>query len=94
MDDEAALSEISRDILAYLLENPDARDTLTGVAEWWLLQQQVERCLREVEASLGELVEAGYVEMERTGDGVHHYVLGKRRTEEIRRLLAARRRDG
>jgi len=33
--------DISLKILAYLLNNPNAQDTLEGISEWWLLDQDI-----------------------------------------------------
>src|ERR1043165_7904527 len=51
--------DIARDVLAYLSEDPLAQDTLEGVVEWWLLQQQVLRGTTTVEAVLTKLVSEG-----------------------------------
>ena len=32
-------SHVAKAILAYLLEHPDAQDTLAGIAEWWLPEE-------------------------------------------------------
>jgi hypothetical protein len=29
-------TEIAREILAYLLDHPDAQDTLDGISQWWV----------------------------------------------------------
>ena len=48
--------ELCHELLGYLRENPDAMDTLTGIAEWWLPRhvrvgiEQVERALNTLEA--------------------------------------------
>lgn len=76
------LSGVARDILAYLEKNADARDTLEGVAEWWLLDQKVDRELERVEAALEKLVEADLVEARRTADGRLHYLAKKGRTSD------------
>jgi hypothetical protein len=34
--------EISQRILAHLIDNPDTRHTVNGIAEWWLLQKSTE----------------------------------------------------
>jgi hypothetical protein len=39
-DDET--QEASQRILAYLIDNPDTKHTLKGIADWWLLQQSTE----------------------------------------------------
>jgi len=50
---------IAREILRYLATHPNAKDTLDGVAEWWLEQKRVERGL--VERALALLVSHGAI---------------------------------
>lgn len=73
------LSGVARAILAYLRENPEARDTLEGVAEWWLLDQKVDCELARVEKALDQLVEADLIEVRKTSDGRLHYLAKKDR---------------
>src|SRR5512147_1589438 len=60
--------EIQREILAHLAAHPDGEDTLEGIAEWWLLERQVEHRLHEVRKALEGLVAEGLLEC-RTGAG-------------------------
>ena len=36
MRSSAATDELVRDILRYLIEHPEAKDTLDGIVGWWL----------------------------------------------------------
>lgn len=56
---EAGLSEIAREILDYLRKNPEARDTLEGVVQWWLPEQEIKRRTAAIKKALDELVGAG-----------------------------------
>jgi len=49
-------SEIARDVLGYLINNPDAQDTLEGIVEWWLFQMKLERRTMKVKEVLADLV--------------------------------------
>lgn len=49
------------DILAYLLENPDAGDTLDGIVEWWLLSQRIGFEIQTVSQALDKLVADGLI---------------------------------
>ena len=57
----ARLSKVARQILAYLERNPDAGDTLRGVAHWWLLQQRIHTAVEDVQRTLDQLVKLGLV---------------------------------
>ena len=50
--------EISNRILTYLVAHPQSKDTLEGVAHWWLLQQQIEECVSQVQDALDDLVKS------------------------------------
>jgi methyl-accepting chemotaxis protein len=70
-------SKIERQILAYLSANPDAQDTLRGIAEWWLLKQRIMEAIRDVEAAVSNLVANGKLSA-RTGlDGQVRYHLAR-----------------
>jgi hypothetical protein len=86
----AGHSQVACEILAYLTEHPKAQDTLEGIVEWWLMEQQIKRGVAQVKDTLAELVTQGLV-LERMGrDGRIHYRLNRRRSEEIRALLKGR----
>ncbi|HEV2763474.1 MAG TPA: hypothetical protein VGV38_10900 [Pyrinomonadaceae bacterium] len=51
-----ARPEIAHDILRYMRANPEAADTLEGIAEWWLHRKYSEESVREM---LVELVAEG-----------------------------------
>jgi hypothetical protein len=80
-------SRIAYEILAYLARNPDAQDTVEGIAEWWLLAQRIEREIGKVEEALTELVTKDLIVERKGKDSRVYYRLNKRRAEEISRLL-------
>lgn len=88
------LSDIAHDILEYLSDNPGARDTLDGIAEWWLLDRQIRRELENVQGAVDQLLDADFLEECRGGDQRLHYRLNARRVEEIGALIRRRRRHG
>ena len=85
-----ASSPIAHEILAYLVEYPEVQDTLEGIVEWWLLEQQIKHRIDQVKDALTELVAQELV-LERKGhDTQIHYSLNQQKSEEIR--AAVRRR--
>jgi hypothetical protein len=82
--------EISKDILAYLLDHPQAQDTLKGIVEWWLLQQQIQRWAIEVEEVLANLVRQQLVLERKGADHQRHYRLNPRKLQTIRERLEKR----
>jgi hypothetical protein len=69
------MSELAREILAYLQEHPDASDSLLGIASWWLLRQRIETATRDVQQALDELVHRGFVRQGTQSDGTPIYSL-------------------
>jgi Fic family protein len=54
--------EVAQLILAYLAEHPQAMDTAEGVADWWLMREQVRVSTATVTRALRRLVERGLLE--------------------------------
>jgi len=64
--------EVARAILQYLHEHPDAKDTLEGIAQWWLIHEGIERKIKEVERAVSILLDQGLV-IEVRRDGLMPY---------------------
>ena len=74
-DEEASAAkarEIERAILRYLETYPEAKDTLEGIAQWWLWQELPEQLLCEVEQAVSLLVSRGLI-LETRREGVSPY---------------------
>jgi len=80
-------SPIAQDILAYLIEHPQAADTLEGIIQWWILEQQIKRWSTQIEAALTELVAKKLIIKRKGSDGQIHYNLNHRKKTEIKALL-------
>ncbi|HWP43514.1 MAG TPA: hypothetical protein VNO14_09790 [Blastocatellia bacterium] len=84
-------ADIAKEILAYLASHPDAQDTMEGIVEWWLLEQEIRRSTALVNAALAELVSQGLV-LERLGrDGRTHYRINRKKAARIRALLGKKK---
>ena len=64
---------VEGDILSYLTQHPEAKDTLEGIADWWMLGKQNRPTMAEIKTSLDRLVEHGLVMAEQAGDGRVYY---------------------
>ena len=82
-----ATKPITYDILAYLSENPDAQDTLEGIAEWWLSEQTVKPSMTVVAEALTELVDTGLILARSGKESRTFYKVNRRRMKEISALL-------
>jgi hypothetical protein len=79
--------EIARAILRYLQAHPEAKDTLDGIAQWWLLREWTERKVAEVERAVSFLVtEELVLQTTRTGLPPYYQLNGQKSTE-ISRIL-------
>ncbi len=80
-------TEIDRAILQYLQVHPDAKDTLEGIAQWWLLREWTEQQFRRIEASISQLVSRGLVVERRREGSPPYYWLNRTKQDEISRIL-------
>ena len=53
--------KLAKEILSYFVRNPQAADSVKGVAQWRLLEERVHRQVEETDAALGWLVQHGYL---------------------------------
>lgn len=81
-------SEMVRDVLTYLVNNPDAQDTLEGIAEWWLLERKIESRAAKVKEVLAELVAKGLILERRGSDSRLRYLINTDSKDKIRALLS------
>jgi hypothetical protein len=76
-------SQIAQDILRYLVKHPHAQDTIEGIYEWWLLEEQIARRTAQVKEALAELVGDGLVVESVGKDSRTHYQVNRRRYAQI-----------
>ena len=80
-------SELAQEILGYLAQHPDAQDSLEGILQWWLLEQQITHWEAQVRKVLDDLV-AQKLLLERVGsDERIHYRINRRKAAQISALL-------
>ena len=78
------LADTAREVLAYLSAHPKAQDTIEGITEWWLLEQDIRRSLRQVQAALAELITKGLVVEHQGTDGRVRYRVNRGNTAKLR----------
>jgi hypothetical protein len=79
-------SKIGNEILAYLVENPKAQDTLEGIVEWWLLEREIKFETARVKEALSELVAKGLILEKKGPDSQIYYRINQKKYEEIKNL--------
>ena len=68
MNDAQREEEVAEAILGYLAEHPHAMDTPEGIAEWWLMRQQVRVSVTTLMKVLQRLTEKGLLEEIKNGE--------------------------
>ncbi len=76
-------SSIAHEILSYLAEHPEAKDTLEGIVHWWLLEQKIKHQTAIVKEAIAELVAKGFILEHTTADSQIHYRINRHKHEEI-----------
>ena len=78
---------VAREVLVYFITYPDANDTVEGIVEWRLLEQQIRHSVAEAEATLSGLVAKKLMLARRGTDGRIHYRVNPAKKTEILKLL-------
>ncbi len=79
--------ETAHKILAYLMDNPNAQDTLEGILDWWLLQQDLKRNIALVRKALDQLIDKKFL-LERKGNNKQkYYQVNQEKLKEIAILM-------
>jgi chromosome segregation ATPase len=76
-----------REILQYLIEYPNAKDTLQGILRWWLPGGETEGTEEEVQESLDILVARGWLTQRHTSSSHMLYGMNIDKLEEIEKFL-------
>ena len=88
------ISEIAREILRYFVVHPAAKDTLEGIARWWLERERIERTVEEVAESLHLLLACGFI-IEKEGRAARlYYQMNPAKRKEIAEFLNGPPRHG
>jgi DNA-binding MarR family transcriptional regulator len=72
-------SRIARAVLNYLRRNPEAQDTIEGIAEWWLADQFLRLHPSTLKGALNELVARGFILQRKGKDSQIHYRVNRPR---------------
>lgn len=64
-------------VVQYLVEHPDAADTLVGIRQWWLGRRFSDLPDSDVRTVLAELVRFGRISQTRLADGTEIYSRGR-----------------
>jgi hypothetical protein len=89
VEDTSFLSEsrIANMILTYLCTNPNAEDTVEGIVEWWLLEEDIKWRTAAVKQALSELITNDLLLEKRGSDGRLRYSVNPERLSEIQQQV-------
>ncbi|MCL4703508.1 hypothetical protein KJ068_00020 [bacterium] len=76
-DEHQREKELTDAILEYLTEHPQASDTLEGIAEWWVMRQQVRVEIKTLLKVLRQLTGNGLLEKIGYGDEALYHLKAK-----------------
>ena len=82
-----AMDELTRLILRHLVENPDAGDSLEGIASWWITQSMIKMKTEEVAAGVEQLLREQVLFEKQVTGGPTLYYLNKEKLPWIKQLL-------
>jgi hypothetical protein len=75
-------AEMEDAVKQYLAEHPEAMDTIEGIAEWWLMRQQIRIEMEALISALNRLTDDGVLERIDSG-GEARYRLKKNRLGDL-----------
>ena len=75
-------NDVKNRILAYLERHPEAQDTLHGIIQWWLMEQEIRYQGDLVEEALKDLVQRGVIiEIVTTGSHLRYRINNEKMRE-------------
>lgn len=80
-------SGIALEILYYLMDHPQAKDTLDGITQWWILERRVIYQRSAVKEALESLISNSFVIKERIDGTDYCYRMNAQKREEIKAIL-------
>ncbi len=80
---------IVNSILRYWIEHPEAKDTISGIADWWISKKEKRWSRKDVQAAIDELVFMGWVTRreKKIAAEDHLYGLEQKHLKEIARFM-------
>lgn len=86
--------KVVREVLSYFVRNPQAADSLEGIARWRLLDEIVTRSVEQTQSALSWLVDQGYLSVRTTAGSAPIFTQNAAKAAEARALLASPAPDG
>ena len=78
---------VAREILQYLIEHPNGKDTMEGILKYWIPKARVGREEEEIKEALDFLVSKGWMRERKASPFERIYGLNKELLEEMEAFL-------
>jgi hypothetical protein len=88
-DSPGNTEQVIREILKYLIEHPDAKDTPEGIGKWWRSKGGSGWRQEELQQALDSLVTKGWLIVRELSPSQKAYGLNKKWIKEISECLAS-----
>jgi hypothetical protein len=80
-------NQLTKRILSYLAEHPQAGDTIEGIAQWWLQDPQLQRSRNALQEALDYLSAQDLIVVRRGRNGHVYYSMNPEKRDAIGRLV-------
>ncbi len=79
--------KLEHSILNYLVMQPSAKDTFQGIAEWWIMKEQIDQSVDRISKALEKLVVEGFIVVKEFRDQERYYQLNDEKLPEIKKMI-------
>jgi DNA-binding transcriptional ArsR family regulator len=79
--------KLEQSILNYLVMQPSAKDTFQGIAEWWIMKEQIDQSVDRISKALEKLVAEGFIVVKEFRDQERYYQLNDEKLPEIKKMI-------
>jgi hypothetical protein len=86
-DSPGSVEQVIREILQYLIEHPDAKDTPEGISKWWRPSGRSDWRYEDIQSALDELASKGWLTMRSSSPPQKIYGFNKKYIKAVRAYL-------
>lgn len=91
MSSHDQVDDLAIDVLAYMVEHPDALDEAEGILAWWFTSARIRAGLERLEVILADLASRGLILAHPLPGNRIAYSVNKERVNDIARIITTPR---